>query len=65
LKKRTPVSAQRFISHNIPETIDPDKIISTITQQLAIFSPTAACALEMLLKDGHPATQKEQVTSLL
>jgi hypothetical protein len=64
-KKRTPVSAQFFISRNIPETIDPDKIIPTIAQQLAISSPTAARILEKTLKDGYPAKREEQVTSLL
>jgi Cdc6-like AAA superfamily ATPase len=64
-KNHNPVSAQFFISRNIPETIDPDKIIPTIAQQLAIISPTAARVLEMALKDGYPATRKKQVTSLL
>ncbi|KAJ7833316.1 hypothetical protein B0H14DRAFT_2450579, partial [Mycena olivaceomarginata] len=36
--KHTPVAAQFFISRNIPETIDPAKIIPTIAQQLAEFS---------------------------
>ncbi|KAJ6557464.1 hypothetical protein B0H19DRAFT_872491, partial [Mycena capillaripes] len=41
-KKGTPVAAQLFISRNIPETIDSAKIIPTIAQQLAEFSPAAA-----------------------
>ena len=64
-KSHTPVSAQFFISRNIPETIDSNKIIPTVAQQLAISSPTAARVLEMALKDGYPATRAEQVTSLL
>jgi len=64
-ENHTPVSAQFFISRNIPETVDPEKIIPTIAQQLAISSPTAARILEMALKDGYPATRKKQVTSLL
>ena len=64
-KNHTPVSAQFFISRNIPETIDPNKIIPTIAQQLAVSSPAAARVLEMALKDGYPATRAEQVTSLL
>ena len=61
----TPVSAQFFISRNIPETIDPDKIIPTIAQQLAISSSTAARVLEKALKNGYPATRDKQVASLL
>ena len=64
-KNHTPVSAQFFISRNIPETIDPNKIIPTIAQQLAVSSPAAARVLEIALKDGYPATRAEQVTSLL
>jgi nucleoside-triphosphatase THEP1 len=64
-KNNTPVSAQFFISRNIPETTDPKKIIPTIAQQLAISSPTAARVLEMALKNGYPGTRYEQVTSLL
>ncbi|KAJ6557490.1 hypothetical protein B0H19DRAFT_947131, partial [Mycena capillaripes] len=41
-KKHTPVAAQFFISRNIPETTNPDKIIPTIAQQLAESSPAAA-----------------------
>ncbi|KAJ7839446.1 hypothetical protein B0H14DRAFT_2448636, partial [Mycena olivaceomarginata] len=40
-KPHTPVAAQFFISRNIPETIDPAKIIPTIALQLAEFSPAA------------------------
>jgi nucleoside-triphosphatase THEP1 len=64
-KKHTPVSAQFFISRNIPESVDPDKIIPTIAQQLAISSPTAARVLEKNLRDGYPAMREEQVASLL
>ena len=64
-KNHTPVSAQFFISRNIAETIDPNKIIPTIAQQLAVSSPAAARLLEMALKEGYPATRAEQVTSLL
>ncbi|KAJ7823479.1 hypothetical protein B0H14DRAFT_2242976, partial [Mycena olivaceomarginata] len=31
--EKTPVAAQFFISRNIPETIDPNKIIPTIAKQ--------------------------------
>ncbi|KAJ6505161.1 hypothetical protein C8R45DRAFT_894511, partial [Mycena sanguinolenta] len=41
-KNHTPVAAQFFISRNIPETIDPAKLIPTIAQQLAESSPAAA-----------------------
>ena len=61
----TPVSAQFFISRNITETIDPNKIIPTIAQQLAVSSPAAARVVEMALKNGYPVTRAEQVTSLL
>jgi hypothetical protein len=64
-KNGTPVSAQFFISRNIPETIDPNKIIPTLAQQLAKSSPTAARVLEMALKNGCPETLDEQVTPLL
>ena len=64
-KNDTPVSAQFFISRNVAETIDPNKIIPTIAQQLAISSPTTTRVLEVALKKGYPATRAEQVTSLL
>ena len=64
-KKNTPVSAQFFISRNIPETVEPDKIIPTIAQQLAVSSPTAARVLEKTLKYGYPSKREEQVASLL
>ncbi|KAJ7854172.1 hypothetical protein B0H14DRAFT_2508448, partial [Mycena olivaceomarginata] len=34
-ENHTPVAAQFFISRNIPETVDPSKIIPTIAKQLA------------------------------
>ena len=61
----TPVSAQYFISRNIPETIDPDNMIPTIAQQLAISSPTAARVLEKALKNGYFLDPDKQITSLL
>ena len=61
----TPISAQFFISRNIPETIDPDKIIPTVAQQLAISSSPAAHVLEKALENGYPATRAKQFTSLL
>ncbi|KAF8157670.1 hypothetical protein K438DRAFT_337865 [Mycena galopus ATCC 62051] len=64
-KKGTPVAAQFFISRNIPETIDPGKIIPTIAQQLAKFSPDAAHIIQDKLKNGFPSSQKEQVDTLL
>ncbi|KAJ7833308.1 hypothetical protein B0H14DRAFT_2251496, partial [Mycena olivaceomarginata] len=63
-KKHTPVAAQFFISRNIPETIDPAKIIPTIAQQLAEFSPAAADIIHDVLKDGFPPREK-QVEELL
>ncbi|KAF8187914.1 hypothetical protein K438DRAFT_1972608 [Mycena galopus ATCC 62051] len=64
-KKGTPVAAQFFISHNIPETTDPAKIIPTIAQQLAEFSPAAARIIHENLKNGFPPFQKDQVEALL
>ena len=64
-KNGTPVSAQYFISRNNPDTIESDKIIPTIAQQLAISSPTAARVLEKALKNGYPGKRDEQVASLL
>ncbi|KAF8177157.1 hypothetical protein K438DRAFT_1846063 [Mycena galopus ATCC 62051] len=64
-KKGTPVAAQFFISRNIPETTNPDKIISTIAQQLAEFSPDAAHIIQDKLKRGFPSSRKEQVEALL
>ncbi|KAJ7739490.1 hypothetical protein B0H14DRAFT_2407699, partial [Mycena olivaceomarginata] len=64
-KKGTPIAAQFFISRNIPETIDPDKIIPTIAQQLSEYSPAAAHIIHEKLKKGFPPSQKEQVQALL
>ncbi|KAF7342455.1 hypothetical protein MVEN_01834700 [Mycena venus] len=64
-KKGAPVAAQFFISRNIPETINPAKIIPTIAQQLAELSPAAACIIHEKLKDGFPPSRKEQVEGLL
>jgi Cdc6-like AAA superfamily ATPase len=65
-KKGTPVAAQFFISREIPETIDPAKIIPTIAQQLAEFSPAAARVIhDTLRKDGFPSSREEQVQALL
>ncbi|KAJ7895426.1 hypothetical protein B0H13DRAFT_826831 [Mycena leptocephala] len=64
-KKHTPVAAQFFISRNIPETIDPTKIIPTIAQQLSAFSPAAAHIIQEALKDGFISPQNEQVEKLL
>ncbi|KAJ6569846.1 hypothetical protein DFH09DRAFT_430108, partial [Mycena vulgaris] len=64
-KKDTPVAAQFFISRNIPETIDPAKIIPTVAQQLAEFSPAAAHIIQGKLKNGFPPTRGEQVKALL
>ncbi|KAJ7848277.1 hypothetical protein B0H14DRAFT_2356841, partial [Mycena olivaceomarginata] len=50
-RKSTPVAAQFFISRNIPETINPAKIIPTIAQQLAEFSPVAARIIHHRLQD--------------
>ena len=63
-KKNTPVSAQLFISHNIPEMVELDKIIPTIAQQLAVSFLTATHILEKTLKDGYPLKHEEQVASL-
>jgi ABC-type glutathione transport system ATPase component len=64
-KKGTPVAAQFFISRNIPQTIDPGKISTTISQQLAEFSPDAAHIIQDKLKNGFPSSRKEQVEALL
>ncbi|KAJ7035859.1 hypothetical protein C8F04DRAFT_1394509, partial [Mycena alexandri] len=64
-KKGTPVTAQFFISRNIPETVKPNKIIPTIAQQLAESSPAAAHSIHGTLKGGFPPSQKEQVEKLL
>jgi hypothetical protein len=64
-KKRTPVAAQFFISRNIPETIDPNKLIPTIAKQLSEFSPAAARVIHDTLQDHFPSSRKEQVQALL
>ncbi|KAF8187696.1 hypothetical protein K438DRAFT_1011396, partial [Mycena galopus ATCC 62051] len=64
-KKDTPVAAQFFISRNIPETINPNKVIPTIAKQLSEFSPAAACIIHDTLKKGFPSSLKEQVEALL
>ncbi|KAJ7030702.1 hypothetical protein C8F04DRAFT_961250, partial [Mycena alexandri] len=64
-KKGTPVAAQFFISRNIPETTNPDKIIPTIAQQLAESFPAAARIIHDTLKDHFPSSWKEQVQALL
>ncbi|KAJ7852115.1 hypothetical protein B0H13DRAFT_1643553 [Mycena leptocephala] len=64
-EKHTPVAAQFFISRNIPETIDPAKIIPTIAVQLAEFPPAAAGIIHDVLQRGFPPTRKKQVEELL
>ncbi|KAJ7788386.1 hypothetical protein B0H13DRAFT_1503998, partial [Mycena leptocephala] len=65
-KNHTPVAAQFFISRNIPETIDPNKIIPTIAKQLSEFSPAAARIIyDTLEKNGFPPSVEEQVKALL
>ncbi|KAJ7035873.1 hypothetical protein C8F04DRAFT_1394512 [Mycena alexandri] len=64
-KPHTPVTAQFFISRNIPETIDPGKIIPTIALQLAEFSPAAAGIIHDVLERGFPPSRKKQVEELL
>ncbi|KAJ7793549.1 hypothetical protein B0H14DRAFT_139487 [Mycena olivaceomarginata] len=64
-ENKTPVTAQFFISRNIPETIDPAKIIPTIALQLAEFSPAAAGIIHNVLERGFPPTKKKQVEELL
>ncbi|KAJ7031711.1 hypothetical protein C8F04DRAFT_959944, partial [Mycena alexandri] len=63
-EKSTPVAAQFFISRNIPETVDPSKIIPTIAKQLAEYSPVAAGIIHDVLKRGFPP-RKKQVEELL
>jgi Cdc6-like AAA superfamily ATPase len=63
-EKYTPVTAQFFISRNIPETIDPAKIIPTIALQLSEFSPAAAGIIWDVLEHGFPPTRKKQVEEL-
>ncbi|KAJ7277697.1 hypothetical protein C8J57DRAFT_173987 [Mycena rebaudengoi] len=60
----TPVAAQFFISRNIPETIDANKVIPTIAKQLSEFS-SAAASIYATLKNGFPPSRKEQVEKLL
>ncbi|KAJ7871068.1 hypothetical protein B0H13DRAFT_2350076 [Mycena leptocephala] len=64
-KNHTPVAAQFFISREIPETVDPSKIIPTIAKQLAEFSPAAAGIIHNVLERGFPPTRKKQVEELL
>ncbi|KAJ7870497.1 hypothetical protein B0H14DRAFT_247377 [Mycena olivaceomarginata] len=64
-KQHTPVAAQFFISRNIPETTDADKVIPTIAQQLAECSPAAARIIHDTLKDWVPTSRKDQVEALL
>ncbi|KAJ7254171.1 hypothetical protein C8J57DRAFT_1076315, partial [Mycena rebaudengoi] len=64
-KNYTPVAAQFFISRNIPETIDPNKIIPTIAKQLAEFSPAAAHVIYDTVKYRFPSSREEQVKALL
>ncbi|KAJ6535269.1 hypothetical protein DFH09DRAFT_835662, partial [Mycena vulgaris] len=64
-KKHTPVAAQFFISRNIPETIDPKKIIPTIAKQLSEFSPAAARIIHDTLKEGFPSSLDEHVEAVL
>ncbi|KAJ7826589.1 hypothetical protein B0H14DRAFT_2368114 [Mycena olivaceomarginata] len=64
-ENKTPVTAQFFISHNIPETINPAKIIPTIALQLAEFSPAATGIIHNVLEGGFPVTRQKQVEELL
>ncbi|KAJ7937664.1 hypothetical protein B0H13DRAFT_1588437, partial [Mycena leptocephala] len=64
-KNHTPVAAQFFISRNIPETTDPNKIIPTIAKQLTESFPTAARIIHDTLKNGFPSSREEQVEGLL
>ncbi|KAJ7508931.1 hypothetical protein B0H11DRAFT_2270494 [Mycena galericulata] len=65
-KNHTPVAAQFFISRNIRETTDPDKIIPTIGKQLSEFSSDAAQIIhDTLKKNGFPSSREEQVQALL
>ncbi|KAJ7928297.1 hypothetical protein B0H13DRAFT_2548709 [Mycena leptocephala] len=65
-KKGTLVAAQFFISRNIPQTTNPDKLIPTIAQQLAEFSPVAARIIHARLKKYDcPSSRQEQVEELL
>jgi hypothetical protein len=64
-KQGTPIAAQFFISRNIPETTNPDKIVPTIAQQLSESSPAAARTIHDKLKDWVPTSRKDQVEALL
>jgi nucleoside-triphosphatase THEP1 len=64
-KNYTPVAAQFFISRNIPETIDPNKIIPTIAKQLSEFSPAAARVIYDTVRYRFPSSREEQVKALL
>jgi nucleoside-triphosphatase THEP1 len=60
-KQGTPVAAQFFISRNIPETTNPNKIIPTLAQQLAKFSPNAARIIHARLeKYDCPSSRQER-----
>ncbi|KAJ7816235.1 hypothetical protein B0H14DRAFT_2374727, partial [Mycena olivaceomarginata] len=61
----TPVAAQFFISRNIPETIDPSKIIATLVKQLAESSLAAAHIIHDTLRKGFPPSRKQQVQRLV
>ncbi|KAJ7197821.1 hypothetical protein GGX14DRAFT_667672, partial [Mycena pura] len=66
-EKGTPVAAQFFISRNVRDTTDPEKVIPTIAQQLSEFSPAAAHIIQDALRSGFIPFQKlsEQVEKLL
>ncbi|KAJ7483226.1 hypothetical protein FB451DRAFT_102346 [Mycena latifolia] len=64
-EKHTPVAAQFFISRNIPETVDPSKIIPTVAKQLAEFSPAAADIIHDTLASSHSSTVTPTAEHLL
>ncbi|KAJ7885352.1 hypothetical protein B0H14DRAFT_2563993 [Mycena olivaceomarginata] len=64
-KPHTPVAAQFFISHNIPDTVNPSKIIPAIAMQLTEFSSAAAGIIHDVLERGFPPTREKQVKELL
>ncbi|KAJ7701054.1 hypothetical protein B0H16DRAFT_1208506, partial [Mycena metata] len=63
--KNTPVTAQFFISRNIPETMDTKNLVPTIAQQLAEFCPAAARIIHDTLKNHFPSSLENQVKELL
>lgn len=59
LEDENSLSAQFFVSRDIPHTTDPDNIFPTMAQQLAERSPLAAVVIYDQLKEVCPSHIKE------